>query len=63
MLARRYDPAFVRRMERDVVEFRETVTVDNPVADVASVLHAVEGVAVVEPSISWVNRHGSGPLA
>jgi Polyketide cyclase / dehydrase and lipid transport len=46
-----------------MVEFRETVTVDATVADVARVLHAVERWPTWTASVSRVDRHGSGPLA
>jgi uncharacterized membrane protein len=46
-----------------MAEFRETVTVDAPVADVARVLHAVEAWPSWTASMSRVTRHGSGPLA
>jgi uncharacterized membrane protein len=46
-----------------MAEFRDTVTVDAPVADVARVLHAVETWPSWTASMSRVTRHGSGPLA
>jgi uncharacterized membrane protein len=46
-----------------VVEFRETVTVDAPVADVVRVLHDVERWPSWTASMSRVTRHGPGPLA
>ena len=46
-----------------MVEFRETVTVDAAVADVAQVLHAVERWPSWTASVLRVDRHGSGPLA
>jgi uncharacterized membrane protein len=46
-----------------MVEFRETVTVDATVADVAEVLHAVESWPSWNASVSRVDRHGSGRLA
>ncbi len=46
-----------------MVQFRETVTVDAAVADVARVLHAVERWPSWTASVSRVERHGSGPLA
>jgi Polyketide cyclase / dehydrase and lipid transport len=46
-----------------MVEFRETVSVDAAVADVAEVLHAVERWPSWNPAVSRVHRHSAGPLA
>jgi hypothetical protein len=46
-----------------MVEFRETVSVDATVADVAEVLHAVERWPSWNPAMARVDRHGTGPLA
>jgi hypothetical protein len=44
------------------VEFREVVTVDAPVAQVARVLHDVARWPSWTPTMSRVGRRGSGPL-
>jgi Polyketide cyclase / dehydrase and lipid transport len=47
-----------------MVEFRETVTVNAPLADVVGVLHAVERWPSWNAAVSRVDRHGSsGQLA
>jgi uncharacterized membrane protein len=46
-----------------MVEFRETVTVDAPVAEVGRVLHEVERWPSWTVSMSRVTRLGPGPLA
>jgi len=46
-----------------MVAFRETVTVDAPVAEVGRILHDVERWPSWTPTMSRVTRLGSGPFA